>query len=217
MTSNSKIGETPTAHLTEEQMRGYQSRSLPVEDRAAAGAHLAGCGACRHALLARMGTIAIPAEAAALREPLHLEYGELTEFLDGKLTPAERERAEDHLFLCASCARELDEMRSLDARLAAPAKQQVPAEPKISFAARLARFFAVPGRTREFGLAFGTFAVGAFLLTSEGATHSAVSGVSGAARLIEFSSQSHPSMHIGGFVLMAVGAGLAVYSFFRTK
>lgn len=219
MTKRSEINEPQTAHLTDDQMRSYQGHKLTHDERALVQTHLAGCGSCRRALLARVGPVAIPAEAAALREPLHLEYDELTAYLDGKLSAVDRERAEDHLFLCASCARELDGMRRLDVQLAVTvAEHRTAPEPKVSIGERISRFFAVPGRTREFGMAFGAVLVGAFLIYGSGGNaEGSVYGARGAARLIDLSGQSHAGIHIGGFVLMAVGVGFLVYSVSKKK
>ena len=211
--------DTPqTAHLTEAQLLGYQSRTLAVEERQRTDKHLAGCGECRRTLLARIGKVAIPAEAAALREPLHLEYEELTALLDGKLEATAKERAEDHLFLCASCTRELDGLKKLDAMLASPAEEKAPVKEKAALGQRIAKFFAVPGRKRDFGLAFGAAMAGAFLLTTTEAGPEAVGGVThGAARLVDWTSHAGANAHMGGFLLVGLGVVLIAYSLWMRR
>jgi len=203
MTTYSTNREPQAAHLSEDQMRRYRDRTLTIEERQAAGLHLGGCGACRRALLSRMGPVALPEEAASLPEPLHLSYEQITAYVDGKLAPTDKDRAENHLFICGSCRREVEEKAAV---------QRTP------FLQRLARFFAAPGRGREFGLAFGAIIAGFFLLYGAGpAGQRGPESARGAARLMMSTAHAHPGLNVGGFLLVTLGLSYLAYSLWRRR
>lgn len=210
-------------HLTEDQMGLYQKRALAPEELRLADRHLYGCGRCRRTLLARMGPIALPDEARDMPEPVHLEYEQLTAILDGSLSAEDKRQADSHLFLCGSCSRELEGLRRLDAQLAvvpAPAqkavqKAKVPAKP---ISQRLAEFFQVPGRVRDFGLALGAMAAGILvLIRASYVATSATGGNGAAARLLMPTAHGHPGLGMGGILLLLLGAGYLWYSLRRKK
>lgn len=214
-------------HLTGQQMLAYRGRALSPGDRRLADTHLAGCGLCRRALLASLGPIALPLEAASLVPPLHLDYDQLAALADGTLAPSLRDRAEQHLLLCAACARELEGLRQLDLQLATPAPQpaaQTPAKAAAQAASkaplfqRLAAFFTAPGRLRDLAFSAALAVCGVVLLTSVGpGSGTAASAVRGAARLIDLSAQPFTGVHLGGYLLIAIGAALLAYSFLRRR
>ena len=218
-----KQADTNQEHLTEEQTIRYQSRSLEVAERRAVETHLAGCGACRRTLLMRLGPVALPEEAAAMHEPLHLEYEELTAYLDSKLDEAGRAHVESHSFICSACSNELDGLQRLDAQLVAKtqmasAAERKAAEPKVTLGQRIAQFFAVPGRTRDFGFAFGAAVAGVLLIVSSGSGSEPMAPASGgAARLIDLTAQSQAPMHLGGYFLVAVGVAILAYSLWKRR
>ncbi len=218
MSAQSQNGRHRDEHLDEDTIEKYRSHRLVVDELRAADRHLSGCGSCRRVLLARLGPVRLPDEITDLPEPLHLSYEHITAYVDNALSGADKERAEAHLFLCASCSREIAEVRKLDARLAAPAAEVKAggraSEPREALGARLARFFAAPGRMREFGVALGAIVVG-FLLFQAGHGPSAVSRT--AARFIHFSADSQDGLNIGGCVLVIVGTAYVLYSLFRKR
>jgi hypothetical protein len=215
MSAQSKNGQAENAHLDEELMRKYQTHTLHGEELQLADRHLRLCGGCRRSLLARMGSVRLPEELADLPEPLHLSYEQITTYLDGALTGAEKESADAHLFLCASCSRELADLKRLDSQLAAQEPVDLKArEPRVSLAARIARFFAVPGRIREFGVAFGAIVLGVLLFQ---AGHGTEQGSKTAARLIHLGANEHAGLNLGGIVLITAGLGYMLFSFIRKR
>ena len=218
MSAHSQNGRPRAGHLNEETMQRLKDRSLAVEELRAAHHHLNDCGSCRRKLLARIGPVRLPEEIADVSDPLHLSYEQITGYVDDALNPAEKARAEAHLFLCVSCSRELAGLRKLDAQLAAApamAAASAPAPwPKESLAVRLARFFAVRGRARELGMAFGVIVIGLFLFQAGKGT-TAVSRT--AARLIHLGTDSSAGLSLGGYVLVAAGLAYMGYSLFRKR
>jgi Putative zinc-finger len=217
MSAQSKNGRPHTLHLNEETMRKFQDRSLAVEERRAAHHHLNGCGSCRRALLARMGPVRLPEEIAEIPEPLHLSYEQITAYVDDQLDSAGKARADAHLFLCASCSRELAGLRKLDARLAASPARAIAApvpEPKEPLSTRIARYFRAPGRTRDLGLAFGVIVIGLFLFQAGDRT-TAVSRT--AARLIHLGSDSSAGLSYGGYAFIAAGLAYMLFSLLRRR
>ena len=206
-------------------MRLYQERELATEDLRKADKHLTVCGRCRRNLLAQMGPVALPEDARQMPEPLHLSYEQIAGYLDGSLTAMQKRQAESHLFLCASCSRELKGLKGFDARMAAsPAAPQkavqaaVKVQAEVPFTRRMAEFFRVPGRIRDFGLAFGAMAAGILVLIQANYVTTPGTGGSGdAARLLMPSVHGHPGLGMGGILLLFLGAGYLWYSLRRKK
>ena len=142
----------------------YQSKSLAVQELQAAGRHLGECGTCRRVLLARIGPVPLPEELAEMPEVLHLSYEQITGYIDGQLSGPDKEKVEAHVFICASCSREIDDLRKLDTQLATPAVEVKPEVSKLSLWQKITNAFKVPGGVPRFGLAFGAIVLGMFLL-----------------------------------------------------
>src|SRR5690242_20591829 len=91
-----------TEHPGAEILARYQQRQLPPAEILSVGDHLAACEACRQALAdpARLAS-AVTATVAAVGEPeppeFHLDDDHLAGYLDGTLSPVDRELAEGHL------------------------------------------------------------------------------------------------------------------------
>lgn len=214
MSAHSQNGRVQDAHLNEELMQKYQTRSLAVEERRAADRHLSGCGSCRRVLLARMGAVQLPEEIAALPEPLHLSYEQMTAYIDGQLSGGDKDLVEAHTFLCASCSREIADLQRLDAQLAAPTVEVKAAAPKVSIGQRIAQFFAAPGRMRELGLALGAIVAGVFLFQSGNRSGG---GSPVAARIVHLGPGAASSLHLGGYALVTAGIAYIVYSLWRKR
>lgn len=214
MSAGSQNGRAESSgHLNQESMEKYQSRSLAGEELQAADRHLSGCGSCRRALLARMGPVRLPEELAEMQEPLHPSFEQITAYIDGALSGADKEQVEGHTFICASCSREIADLKRLDARLAAPEPSAVKAEAKASLATRIANFFAVPGRVRELGLAAAAIVVGLFLFQAGKGTP----GGSPSATQFFLPGSHATASHLGGYALVAAGLVYLAYILFRKR
>ena len=212
MSSGAQNGRPESGgHLNQELIEKYQSRNLALEELQAADRHLNGCGICRRALLARMGLVRLPEELADIQEPLHLSYEQITAYIDGALSGVDKERVEGHTFICASCSREVADLKRLDAQLKAPEPVVAKVEAKPSLGRRIANFFAVPGRARELGLAVGAIVVGLFLFR--------VGSVGGSptATQIFLPGANSSASHLGGYALLAAGMVYLVYVLFRKR
>jgi hypothetical protein len=209
MNTGSQNGRIEQAHLNEEWIRKYQSRSLAAEELEAAGRHLNDCGACRRVLLASMGAVRLPEELAELPEPLHLSYEQITAYIDGKLAGADKERVETHSFICGSCSREIADLRKLDALLAEP-ESEVKTEPsRVSVWERMAQAFRMPGAMPKFGLALGAIVVGFFLLSPRGQT-----GGNWSPHYDWFRGMgagAHEVLHLGAYALIIGGVVYIAY------
>ncbi len=209
MSAGSQNGHAGHAHLNEEWIRKYQSKSLAVEELQAAGRHLKDCGACRRVLLSRMGPARLPEELAEMPESLHLSYEQITAYIDGQLAGADKERAEAHTFICASCRREIKDLKKLDAQLAAPVAEAKPIVPKLSLWERMTQAFRVRGAMPKFGLAFGAIIAGIFLLFPGGR------GGPSNPDLHHVASELHTGLHLGGYALVIGGAFYIVFRMWR--
>jgi len=102
--------EHPSDHLIE----GYANRTLAPEDLLAVDDHVAGCDACR----SRAAVLApVAAPLAELRSDLlpvesHLTDEQVGQYVGGGLTAGEKAPLQAHLGACATCAREVEELRA---------------------------------------------------------------------------------------------------------
>jgi hypothetical protein len=121
--------------------------------------------------------------------------------------------------LCANCRREIADMRRLELQLTAPAVEAGTAVvPSPSITERIARFFAVQGRRKEFGLAFGAIVAGFFMLYQADRTaHEGGQGGGDAARLVHLGASAHPGLNLGGFLLLTAGVGYIVYRLWKKR
>ena len=204
------------AHLTPEQMQSYRSRTLGVEELVLASRHLEGCAACRRALRSVMGAVALPEEVRMIPEPLHLSYEQITAYLDG--TSPDVERTEAHLFLCASCSRELEDLRTFDSQLAVPAeeKAEIQAE-RVPLRERLGRLFAVPGLAGRLGFSCAAMIAGFVLLYRADLSTEFQAGSGGAAHVMRIGAEMHPGLSVGGILLVGLGAASLLYFLLRRR
>jgi hypothetical protein len=214
MSAHSQNGRPGNGHLNDETMLRYQEHRLAVDELRAADRHMISCGNCRRVLLSRMGPVPLPDEISDLPEPLHLSYEQITSYIDNQLSAPEKDRVDAHLFLCASCNREIEGLRKLDLQLAAPVASTVPVpEPAVPFSRRIAQFFAMPGRAREFGVAFGALIIGILLFQAGNGN----AGSSPVTAILRLGAESHAGLHLGGYVLVVAGIAYAAYSLLRKR
>jgi Putative zinc-finger len=215
MNTGSQNGHIEHAHLNEEWIRKYQSKSLAAEELEAAGRHLSDCGSCRRVVLERMGPVRLPEELSELPEPLHLSYEQITAYIDDKLGGADRERVDAHTFICASCSREIEDLRKLDAMLAEP-EAEVKTEPaRVSLWERLAQAFRVPGAVPKFGMALGAVVLGVFLLLP--LKFGGGGGGGDIDNLVRRAGSASPGLSFGGLALVVGGVLYIVYRLLRRR
>ena len=138
-------------HLSDQQIKRYRERKLKPAELLAADDHLAVCDVCygridREELRETFKSVEATFHNAASVEFDHLTYEQLAMCVDDKLTEAERDNLNAHLENCSQCETELNELRSVKAKMSAYTdKKQVPAVPPLayrmrSFLARVAVF-----------------------------------------------------------------------------
>lgn len=119
-------------HISTVQMRHFSARTLPAPELLALAAHLAACGACltqfqqtrrAHGADAPLSFTLAP-EAWLKHE--HLQYEQLTPYLDGSLDGEEREILEHHLRGCAGCREDVQSLREF--------RRQIAPELSVSYA-----------------------------------------------------------------------------------
>jgi len=220
MSNGLQNGRAEQAHLNEEWISKYQSKSLGIEELQAASRHLSDCGNCRRVLLGRMGPIRLPEELAEMPEALHLSYEQITAYIDDKLVGADKERIEAHTFICATCSREIEDLRKLDAHLAEPIlaepiREVKPEAPKVSLWERMAQAFQLPGAMPKFGMALGAIIVGAVLLIPG----KFVGGGGGGQfdEMVRRTGTVSPGLSLGGMALVIGGVVYIVYRLRRRR
>jgi anti-sigma factor RsiW len=113
-----------TAHLSDEQIRGYRERSLAAAELLDVSEHVGACEACRARidspgkLEANVRNLRLVLHAAA--GPTHLSYEEITTYVDGKMGADDKGVLEAHAANCQHCADDLYEIRMLRSELGAP-------------------------------------------------------------------------------------------------
>jgi hypothetical protein len=114
-----------TAHLNDDQIRGYRERSLGPAELLAASEHLGGCADCRARIVS---TAALSTRIRAMRIALraedasaHLEYDQIAAYVDGKMDAASRSSLELHASECESCAADLQAIEAMPNETAARA------------------------------------------------------------------------------------------------
>lgn len=212
MSAGSQNGRTEYAHLNESWLQKYQSKSLGVHELEAASRHLAECGTCRRVLLARMGPMRLPEELAEIPPNLHLSYEQITGYIDGQLSGADKEQVEAHAFICAGCSREIEDLRKLDSQLEMLVVEVKAEVPKLSLWERIAREFRVSGGASKFGMAFGAVVLGMFILLPGGSTAGGF-----ASHGNEFVLNFREGLHLGGYALVVAGLGYIVYLLLRRR
>jgi hypothetical protein len=208
--SDQKIMDQTTPHPTFEQLEAWQRRTLDPARLLEVDRHLSGCAGCRRGLLARVGAPSLPEEVRAMPEPLHLAYEQLSGYVDGTLSPGQREQVDAHTFICASCKRELGDLERFELQLS-----NVPvAEPVlgVSWFQRIVAFFEAPGRAREFGLAFGAIIAGIFAMLHANHAQKSGGGSGAEAQLIHLGVNAHPGFALGGLLLIVAGAAYMLHS-----
>jgi anti-sigma factor RsiW len=110
-------------HLTQNQLEGYSGRSLPPAELLIVSDHLSACEQCRleveRALNAESAFFALQSEIfaetpEAVAPPgaqAHLSSGQISEYIEARISGEERQVIADHLGSCQLCALAVDDLR----------------------------------------------------------------------------------------------------------
>jgi Putative zinc-finger len=204
-------------HLTADELEGYRGCELPREAFLAADRHVGECASCRRSLRAGAARVRLPELVDELSGPLHPAYEQLSSYVDGLLDPMEGESIEAHILICASCGKELTDLKALEARWKEPARAEEAPE-RESWLRRLRVFFATAGRFRELGLAFAMLALGCFVLFQAGWTGvKSPSSTGQAARLVGLGAVAHSFRGLGGLFLIVAGVAVLLRGLLKKR
>jgi hypothetical protein len=117
------------AHLTDQQIADYWKCDQTPGELLAIDDHILSCEDCRRRLDA--GNAEDDPWANLARPPFadpsgndHLNYGELTNWVDGRSSGEDRARAEVHLRACESCREEVQDLQRFQAQLSQDEKPE---------------------------------------------------------------------------------------------
>ena len=120
-------------HLSKQTIERYRHRELSAAELFALDDHVVVCALCQaETLNNEKSSVAIGQAISALQaesewEDLHLEYQQLSDYVDDAVNEVERELADSHLEFCQTCRVELQELQTMKATLAElPAPQYSP-------------------------------------------------------------------------------------------
>jgi hypothetical protein len=124
--------EAEVQHVPARQLEAYRRRTLDAETLVTTAEHLLACERCR---AQAGGEEALDAAVTALQREVagggdgdvHPGYGEIEEWVDGRLTEADRARLDAHFASCPACAAEAKDLAAVRAALAADGLLQGPA------------------------------------------------------------------------------------------
>ncbi len=105
-----------TDHLSDEIVKGYRAKSLPVSELLAVDDHLAECEACRRragadAAGSAWAQIEAQLRAGPVLDVRHLSYGQISSYVDETLPADQRAAARLHLAECDACTREVKDLQ----------------------------------------------------------------------------------------------------------
>jgi uncharacterized CHY-type Zn-finger protein len=114
-----------STHLSAQQVEQYRSHSLPPAELLDAGDHLVVCAACRakiadpEQLDASFSNLRDDFKRQARASQTHLNYQQLSAYVDDLLDTVEREIVDSHLVICALCKEELRDLFAFKETLSA--------------------------------------------------------------------------------------------------
>jgi len=110
-------------HLAKEQIAGYLRRQSPISEMGGIEEHIAECPDCRSQIILAWRSEGRPGTDAGLG---HLPYEALESYVDGTLSPGEREALLAHSKECQRCGDELKDVQSLHDQLFQPSRSPLP-------------------------------------------------------------------------------------------
>lgn len=208
-----------TEHIEETVALKYSRRALEPQRRNQVEEHLMECGKCRQTLRGLMHDVKMPAEWITDTEPVHPAYEQITAYVDGRLSEAQREAMEGHAIVCRNCREEMVALARLDAVLSgAKAKSTVASASqervKVPLAERVREFFS-PFRVRTLGFGLAMAIVGLTVVVYQNGSptnknsDSAITAQTKATGAGETSAQQ--AAGLGGLLLVLGGAGFVLY------
>ena len=210
------------AHLTHEELKGYEAGTLANSALVVADRHLADCAVCRYELRRTTAAPDLPEIVREMGEPVHLTYDEMTAYVDAKIDDAARERMNEHAAICKSCSKELRDLQVFDARMnvemnVVPAAQAEAGPSWLKQAMEnVGAFFATPRRLSFAGAGVGLMLLGVFgLLQVQMKDAAARPGSIAMSHVTLLSASTHPEFFYGGFLIAGVGLIALLYGLFK--
>jgi hypothetical protein len=170
-------------HLSTEQVKGFQLRSLSPAEIVATHSHLAVCRQCRLLLSASQSPekalTGLLAEfvASPETEPEHLGYEQIVSFIDCSASEIDREIVETHMEICPECAAEFRELSALSASMSRRPAKAYSTPTRASFLKRLWAFWRLPGHLIPLQAAATAAIAGLVIWIAMGSLRSQVAGL----------------------------------------
>jgi hypothetical protein len=145
-----------STHLSAQQVEQYRKRSLPPAELLDAGDHLVVCAACRAKLAdpeqldASLSNLRDDFKRQARAPQTHLNYQQLSAYVDDQLDAVEREIVDSHVVVCASCKEELRDLFAFRETLSADSAVAIEPPKTIETLRERLRAWWSPG-ARRFG------------------------------------------------------------------
>ena len=199
-----------TDHLTLQQLQEYRQKTSDIEQLLRADTHLGACPICQKQLRIVSSVPMLPQLIEECDEALHLEYEQMTAYIDAHLDEQARHSVDRHVSICSRCAKELRDLQQFDVKLSAelattkvPHKE--PSKTKKSFLQRISEMFAIEQWSWSQASAVTVMIIGAVGLASlrvGSAAQNAVNAVTGTTSI----QSHHGAIFYGSVALIVVGA-----------
>lgn len=107
-------------HLSQDQLDGYEARTLDSAELLAVDRHLATCDQCHEKRGRKLPNVS----ELPIDEPFHLDYDLLAPYVDGTANEIDREIVESHVALCSTCAEDLRDLQEFEQQFRQEVEQQ---------------------------------------------------------------------------------------------
>jgi hypothetical protein len=213
--------QAESQHLTRAELEAYGAKSLAAAQLLSADRHLGSCGVCRHELWAAVVPPPLPALLPDAERPLHLRYEEMTAYIEAALDEQTRERAEQHMLICASCSREVRELQAFDLRVERELQAQAIAPPPPTWLEQgwqsLKSFLASPQRLRYATAGFAAMLLGVFMMLQVRVSGNGISSARSMEHVARVSASPHAGLVYGGLLLAISGLLVLLYGLVHTR
>ncbi len=139
-------------HLSPEHIQRYRQRALSPPELLAVTDHVAQCASCRrevsdeHRIRASFTSLQSGLRATLSEASEHPPYEQIADYVDNKLSEAERERVEEHLHTCPSCAGDVSDLRAFRAMMSTYSPKEHKPASVLSWWERILSFWSAPTR-----------------------------------------------------------------------